>query len=44
MDEWYHNGALVLWTNEDKWFNLFYNWFAFAVNGILGMNVLTIRI
>ena len=26
MDEWYHNGALVLWTNEDKGFNLFYNW------------------
>lgn len=26
MDEWYHNGALVLWTNEEKGFNLFYNW------------------
>ena len=26
MDEWYHEGALVLWTNEGKGFNLFYNW------------------
>lgn len=26
MDEWYHEGALVLWSSEDKAFDLFYNW------------------
>lgn len=26
MDDWYHDGALVIWTDEDKAFDLFYNW------------------